>query len=217
MRSPRNRALLVGSVFALGVLAVGWPALGAGRATGAQAGTPAVGAATEPGAATPIVVECLVASRDPVQIITSVGTPEPWPQIRDEGRLPDGAPADATVVAAVTAVERELLACLGAGEFPRAFALLTEESAARWVAAGSVGALALGLPENAVVALRAVRDARLLPDGRVGAVVEWDLPLGAGFEDQVLFHVYRQVDGRWLLDEEIAIVIPGTPTAGAGV
>jgi len=188
-------------------LALAWLVLGAGTGALAQGATPV------PLPATPTAAECRVAPRDPIQVITSAGTPEPWPQVRDEGNLPAGEPVDAAVVAAVTAVERELLACLRAGDTPRALALLTEESAARWVAAGSVGELVLSLPVNATVGLKAVRDARLLPDGRVGAVVEWDLPLAAGFEDQVLFHVFERVGDRWLLDEEIAIVIPGTPTA----
>lgn len=210
-RSPLVRGSTVVLALAVAVL-VALASMGPGVGGGvvAQDATPA------PLPATPTAVECRVAPRAPVEIVASEASPEPWPQVRDEGGLPDGEPADEALVAAVTAVERELLACLNAGETPRALALLTDESVLRWLGVGSVGELVLGLPGYAAITLRAVRDVRRLPDGRVGAVVEWGLSREAGFQDQVLFHVYRRVGDRWLLDEEVTFAVPGTPTAGTG-
>ncbi len=60
--------------------------------------------------------------------------------------------------------------------------------------------------EEERIGLFPLRGARVLPDGRLGAIVEW-----AGFDDlrrvsESNFHIFALVDGRWLLDEEISFI-----------
>lgn len=58
-------------------------------------------------------------------------------------------------------------------------------------------------------ALAGPRKARVMDDGRIGAI--WSIG-----GDRV-FLVYKNVDGRWLIDEDLDLVDPvaGTPTAEA--
>ena len=43
-----------------------------------------------------------------------------------------------------------------------------------------------------------IRGVRVLPDGRVAAIVDW--------RDEDNLHLYEQVDGRWVFADEISIV-----------
>jgi hypothetical protein len=51
------------------------------------------------------------------------------------------------------------------------------------------------------------RDARVLPDGRVGAIFE--------SESDAIFAIFVKSGDRWLLDDFIDIIEQGTPEAGA--
>jgi hypothetical protein len=62
--------------------------------------------------------------------------------------------------------------------------------------------IAGGDPRQTLV-LVAVHDVRLLPDGRTMAIVWWATADDPADVSEVNIHLYRQIDGRWLLDEEI--------------
>lgn len=132
---------------------------------------------------------------------------------RAEGELPQGSPLDAATLAAITDVEREFAACLNAGDWSRNLALLTDDAVRGLLGedAAFYATLAADTPEPLLpdeqVGLFPLRGARLLPDGRVGAIVDWGQ---VGFENQPRqvtesnFHIYERVDGRWLIAEEIS-------------
>lgn len=159
--------------------------------------------------------ECRVAPRGPVIVLTSEGTPEPWPTVGSEVDLPVGQPASVTDIADVTAVEREIIACGNAADLPRAYALVTEDSAKQMVMAGAVGLLG-SVDFSSPIMLLDVRDVRVLPDGRLGAIVVWQLPILDTTEIETLIHAYEHVDGQWRIDEEITVgdvlVIPVAAT-----
>ncbi len=127
--------------------------------------------------------------------------------------LPQGEPADPGTVAAVTAVAREFAGCLNAGDFPRWLALLTDRALPEVVEPDGVAALfeatrtrvPVEIPESAIVTVR-VADGRVLPDGRVGAVVVWRVRQHPGEKPspEAKFHIFQRVGDHWLLDEEIS-------------
>jgi hypothetical protein len=164
--------------------------------------------------------------------VAARGTPPAWLA---------GAPADPATAQAVAAAMREALACVNGGNYLAVAALVTDdylrfwlrEAAQRRIAASAFDPRSLGpigrraswvgspadfLSEPAVatagdrVALVAVRDVRLLADGRVGALVETADPTHAprGATDIVVF---VEAGGRYLIDEEYAT--PGVREAGA--
>jgi hypothetical protein len=177
----------------------------------------------------PAADECQVSPRTIESVLTArtSGTPVPEVDVGSEEQLPKGAPADAATIAAVTAVEREFAACYNAAQWLRALALFTDNAIRTFAddfasdqelteflaTPGTPDADALG---EIQIVLVAVRDVRVLPDGRVGAVVEWGRSVRSGV-DEVNFHIYTQKDGRWLLDEETSGFSPwyseasGTP------
>jgi hypothetical protein len=131
--------------------------------------------------------------------------------------LPAGEPADAETVTALAALEAEFADCQNAGELRRAASLLAGEFLREFLDLTVVE----GFPGNRFehpypfpvderLASALVQDARVLPDGRVGAVVEWvkasdpqDETSGEPYRE-LNFHVYERVAGQW----RIAISIP---------
>ncbi len=119
---------------------------------------------------------------------------------------PRGEPADAGTAAAVTAVVVEVIRCnanggsgladatfLTEGHLRANLAELTpEEFAAIYTETPQP------LPAEQWLMVYAVRDARLLADGRVAANPEIIVPGVGHFRDTLIF---AQVDGRWLIDE----------------
>ncbi|MDQ4045020.1 MAG: hypothetical protein M3173_06190 [Chloroflexota bacterium] len=126
--------------------------------------------------------------------------------------LPPGEPADEETAAAVSATLQELQACFEAGQFARAFALMTDDlvplfgpqegetlEQARDLLEAQIAA---GVPAPAAVDVSAeeatqLHDVRVLEDGRVGGVLEE--------EDEAVFVIFEQVDGRWLVDDFIPV------------
>ncbi len=126
-----------------------------------------------------------------------------------------GDPADAETVAAVSATVRESLACRNGNDLASAYALFTPEMLVALFGgpatidpevsatlAEDVGPL----PRRLRVALVAVNDIVMLPDGRAGAVVE-TMTLERAFRDY-LFFVLDASSGRWLIDEVEALPAP---------
>lgn len=179
----------------------------------AQEPSPAANAT--PAASTP--TECRVEPRtaEEVGAIVAAATPAPLTEsISAEDDLPQGAPADAETAAAVTALEREFAACLNAEDWPRWLALLSEDAIDSFIGPDAVAELfaPAGTPfpnsngEQAPIETVVVRDVRLLPNGRVGAIVEWIAPGTPELppSSETNFHVYERDGDRWLIDDEIS-------------
>jgi hypothetical protein len=105
------------------------------------------------------------------------GTPE---TVRTPGVVPEGTPADAETVAAVTAVVRELVGCYNAGDLLRSYGLYTDEYLRRLFSPqggftrAAYDSLATPEPEadpDKHTAILAIKDVRVLDNGTVGATV----------------------------------------------
>lgn len=191
-----------------------------GATGGGAAGTAPADGATPVGSPAPAGSSaCTVGEPSPAEFFAILATPRaaatPTPAaVASEADLPRGEPADPAAVAGVTATVRDLLAC----DDLRFLRLLTDD----YLRASMDAALA---PPDAAAAtpgrvssaepptLLAVRDARTLPDGRVGAVVVVDDPNVEPRRDATFF-VFAEAGDRWLVDGTIEIegVPPGTPT-----
>jgi hypothetical protein len=138
---------------------------------------------------------------------TAVATP-PMPT--------EGIPADPVVIAAVTTTVNESTACLNAGDIPRLLALYSDN--AFYLAYGGGG---LGNPQEDEKALESletpqplpasqrvltpiVSDVRLLPDGRVTALIR------SGSQQSLT--VFVESNGRYLFDWSYTLQSPATPT-----
>ena len=134
--------------------------------------------------------------------------------------LTDQAPADAAITETVTDTIREAIACANANQPLRSLALFTDRFL-QWrfgpdhrddlesLIAASTRSPAPAADADRLV-LIAVSDLRLLPDGRVSAVVITE-NAERRFEDLLILD---QVDGRWLIDEwsALADADPATPS-----
>ena len=137
---------------------------------------------------------------------------------RTPGTVPEGVPASAETVAAVTAVVRELVGCYNAGELLRAYGLYTDGYLFRLFnrqggfTRASYDAFATPEPAadpGAHTAILAISDARVLEDGTIGATVTLryaSIPMPKTF-----FFTFVEIDGRWLIDGvlgEISFSVP---------
>ena len=155
-------------------------------------------------------------------------TPTSSASVQSEADLPQGTPADDATVAAINATLHEVFACFDAGQYARAFALMTDNAVSQF--GPDVSNPDEDTPEEVRLLLEAqnavtptageespppgsqtvisdARDARVLPDGRVGAIFE--------SEGDAVFAVFQQSGDRWLLDDIIDIEEQGTPAAGS--
>ncbi|MEA2513136.1 MAG: hypothetical protein QOF33_2137 [Thermomicrobiales bacterium] len=121
--------------------------------------------------------------------------------------LPEGAPADEETRQAVIQTLREVVACINAGDYLAFYAyasprLLHEQLAGEGITEENIAAV--GTPVVVAEGQRAtlvdVREVIVLPDGRVGALVDTIFP-----EEQpgvqTDFFAFVEQDGRWLIDE----------------
>ena len=168
----------------------------------------------------PDPAECLVAPREVDDLTALVATPAagaatPLAESMSGATQP-GEPADAETVASVTATVREIVACGNAGESFAVLALYTDELVRRLVPPDA-GALAdtAAIPATPRatlnrLALAAVRDVQMLPDGRVSAIVEVGAiaALDTVTPDRLIF---ARENGRYRVDEVIAGDTAGTP------
>jgi hypothetical protein len=154
---------------------------------------------------------CRVAPRRPEELAAIVAAASPVPEFRSVRRaadLPQGEPADAETAAAIADAAGEYAACLNAADYPRLLALMTERSVRgvveQW--GGLTDVLAqTGTPSadaggTQVIKRVIVSWVRVLPDGRVGAVVEWK---GKNV-GEANFEIFVWDGERWLLDDEIS-------------
>ena len=129
----------------------------------------------------------------------AAGTPEPFVP-------PRGEPADAETITAVTAAQLEVVACFNAGDLRRAFALYSEKLISWLMTQEPITSSHLPLfaatpvpsPVDQRHTLLGIREVIIVPDGRVGAFVDFRYADGVEETQYVLY--VRQGD-RWLVDE----------------
>ena len=217
-RRQATGALLVALTVAVVAPLAGASVAGATRTVTGSA-TQATLAHATPAQATPVAAEpdvpqadeCRVEPRTgftvPREVPPAAATPVPAP-VATPGAT---AAVDAATAAAVAATVREALACRNAGELPRAYALFTDElvldllGSAETVPPEIVAALGepgRRAPRASRLELVAVGPPTLLADGRVLARVE-TRSADVVFVDDLVF---REVAGRWLIDDAFAVV-----------
>ena len=184
----------------------------------------------------PSAAECQVTPRTASEVVASFGTPAvpeatpSVPSVKSEAELPQGTATDAATTAAVTKTAREFLACVNAGDNFRSLALVSDTflrrqlqgaiptadqlAALRVQLEGAAAASPVPLAREKQGALVEVRDARTLPDGRVGAVVVVDAAVGPLARNSALF-LFSKQEERWLIDEIIVVEPSGGATPAA--
>ncbi len=180
---------------------------------------------------TPSPEECRVGRRSLAALERLAATPSPIESPRPEGAEfvpPPGEPADAEAVAAITATQRGALACANAGDRIRGMSLYSQDFIRRILADAATSGMPverlydLFTPGGCVrpsdyVGILAVREARVLPDGRIGAFFD----VVTGNDPSVVetdFVFFVKVRDRWLIDDFVLVDIqisddPATPTS----
>jgi hypothetical protein len=178
------------------------------------------------GRSVPDPAECDVEPRSLASVNAFAGTPvaEPsTPSANVPFVLPPGSPASQEIVEAITAATRILLACNNTGDRLRTLALFTDDAIRDYnatvpitdeVLAGWAATLA-PYAEPDWIALVAVLDIRVLADGRVGALVEIDIPGAPPTRTEFRFYYFEKENGRYLIDRIVRDldVQPITPMA----
>ena len=127
--------------------------------------------------------------------------------------IPDGPSADAPTVAAVTATMEEYFACVNAGDVLAQMALVSDH----FLSFSFIGVPVspddrsaevppvMARPEDAWITLLAVREARVLADGRIGAFVDAHDPIEPGSPPvSIGFVSFVEENGRFVIDQYIA-------------
>jgi hypothetical protein len=193
-------------------------------------GAPAQEATPPPGASAPGPEECRVSPPAPETILAVLATPAADPEgsapgvpasggqltVASEDEFPTGESADAATAAAAAAVANEFAACLNARDVFRLFSLLSDdllrtlgaevglelESPADWATAAATQPTPV--PKDARLLILEIRDARVLPDGRVGVVQVQDvLDDDQGPKSSLV--VLVETEGRWLVDAVVLV------------
>ncbi|HEY7031771.1 MAG TPA: hypothetical protein VH482_10605 [Thermomicrobiales bacterium] len=173
----------------------------------------------------PSASECVVQPRSEAEIAALSGTPtatEKGNEASAPMELPEGTQVDEATQAAIEQTLREVVACAKAGDVARLLALYSDEAIRRFVLAnepvpivpgqpsGETGTRPATPPANADVT-PVVQEARMLPDGRVAALVTSVAP---GSRAEVV--IFVQSGERWVIDEVHPLAMPGaTPVTGA--
>ena len=193
-----------------GILIVAVAAVGRTPAS-AQEATPT---ASDAGRDVPSPAECIVTPRTPESLASIQATPiagipfeERTPPAVPFG-APDGTPAGPEDAAAITAAVRLEWACLNANDFPRTFALYTDDLLRRLLPPEELTNLMAPLPEGTPAAapaaeqtaLFAVLDIEILSEDRAGAFVVVDT-FGDPLPVEVNYYVLERQDGAWLMDD----------------
>ena len=129
---------------------------------------------------------------------TAGATPTPF-------AMPEGETADEATVAAVSELYEQLIACLNAGDFLRAYALYTDDYLVRNLSEEAITRLeATPVPsdESARSEFGGLMDARLLKDGRVAALVTISNPQSG---DVLIHAILREENGRLRIDDEAVV------------
>jgi hypothetical protein len=189
-------------------------------AVSAQQASPAAGSITLPVApapaectAQPLTVDELLARMggEPLPAtpgsLGAGGTPLPAPPFA----LPEGEPADPDVVAAVTETLVQFFPCRTAGNWLAVFAFYTDDFLQQLREEATITRQDLDyfrrqatpepIPADQYDVLLGLREVRVLPDGRVGALVDQEIKVEEGLEVDYVFFEYQ--GGRWLIDEAV--------------
>lgn len=138
--------------------------------------------------------------------------------------IPQGEPADVDTTTGVSATLREAIACRNANDFRRAYALFTQDMLVSLFGGPAtidpeirtaIEEGAAPLPRRQQLALLTLTNIILLPDGRVGAVVETGNSRRA-FQDYLIFE-QDPTSGRWLIDESVILSTEERPQRGTPV
>jgi hypothetical protein len=175
--------------------------------------------------------ECVAASAPTDTIVTALaldGEGVAAPPVAPIA-APLGEAADPATAISIKETTRELLACINAGDIPRAASLLTThgmqrafwrltvDQTARQATKARLAAKPRPRPTAALIRLIAVTDSSILPDGRVGAFAIINDPLIPPGGQETLPVYYVSQSGRWLIDDwaTFAVVPPtgATPVA----
>lgn len=200
---------------------------------------PAIGGAAQeasPGADVPAASECTVDPADITTLLGAAGGADPnsplfTTQPVEEATLPDGPAVTDEELNAITDTVHQLVACANAFDPLRILALISDQYIGQLANAAlaaqeqpelaeqllvrfpvPLGAVAGGEP----VAMVPVRDARLLPDGRIGAILESTIATASGADVTALFYVaFIEGEDRWLVDEVLPVAGEafGTPAS----
>lgn len=167
----------------------------------------------------PAPSECRITPRSPSEVRTLIGTPEPLEEsggpIALPATLPPGRQAGEAMVSAARTTVRELLACENGHDVGRLYALYSDDLLRRSgpqvpEAFAALATPAMALPPTERVVLIAIRDVRILTDGRVRAVVDIGNRVdGHPAPGRTAFYVFARNGDRWLIDDVIDRVAQG--------
>jgi hypothetical protein len=161
---------------------------------------------------TPDAAECRISPRSVERTLAliALATPETSTREAPYAIVPKGTPADASTVAGVIATVREFVACVNAGDFPRAFTLFTEDGFKRFSTSSTppteeeIRVLFEVNPEDVATetpaSLVAVTDISDLADGRVGAFAVIDDATESP-PMTTSYLVFARTGERWLIDD----------------
>ena len=125
---------------------------------------------------------------------------------------PQGEPADEETVAAITATVRESIACRNAGDYARMLVFFTPAMLVElYGSPATVDPEVLRgiqegprpVPETRRLRIEAIEEIVMLPDGRVGALVETSTARRE-FRDYLYF-VFDAESSRWLIDGSVPL------------
>lgn len=121
--------------------------------------------------------------------------------------MPEGEAASEEAVAEVTALYEQLISCLNAGDFLRAYAFYSDEYLLRNLSAEAIASLdATPVPveESTQTEFGSVLEARMLEDGRIAALI---VTSNAQTGDAVLFSLLEQGDQGWKIQDEAVVEV----------
>jgi len=182
------------------------------------------GQGTPEGVVVPNPSECRIEPRSADEVLALYETPEapavnqpppPASPVPFElpPELPEGPPVEPATAAAVSAVWREAHACLNANDYLRLAALTDADSLRRILGTSPTieeelaADLSVGRPRpvDEREVLPPLSALRMLPDGRVGGLIDLGPPEAPEYagKNHVIF--VREGD-RWLIDEVVALI-----------
>ncbi len=168
------------------------------------------------GVVIPSAEECQVSARNAMELLALAGrtdgsTPAAIPTPIPRDALPAGLSPRPADVEEVERTVRELVACANARDPFRVVALVSDaylSELADLVTSALAGAgtefasalpVPLDLPADQQLAYVPPTDLRLMPDGRIGGIVQPVLG-GASIPDLALFVLFAREGERWLID-----------------
>lgn len=169
---------------------------------------------------------CTVSPRDPQALMPST-PPAASASTIDFGpetiAWPQGSPASADEVSAVTTTVQQFVACSNADDYGRVLALSTAnyleprfaglDAGARQAAIDRAQTPGTPLAEGAQLGIEKIENVEKLDDGRIGAEVTTIDPVNHPHVTTVVL-IFAQEDGMWKIDEVRSLAGTATPAAG---